>query len=107
MNFTGSHTENESNFPWQNNLILQKMVSSLDKVANFKDFSRPNKEMKYFSSSRRLLKLKTLSTLYEPCETSNYFLFIFFFATTVFMESQENILTPFLLPKNTKGDNKT
>ena len=48
MNFTGSHTENESNFPWQNNLILQKMVSSVDKVMNVKDFSRPNKEMKYF-----------------------------------------------------------
>ena len=49
MNFTGSHTENESNFPWQNNLILQKMVSGVDKVVNFKDFSRPNKEIKYFS----------------------------------------------------------
>ena len=49
MSFTGSHNENESNFPWQNNLILQKMVSSVDKVVNFKDFSRPNKEIKYFS----------------------------------------------------------
>ena len=30
-------------------LILQKIVSGVDKVVNFKDFSRPNKEMKYFS----------------------------------------------------------
>ena len=51
--FTGSYTEDEPNFPRQNNLILQKMVSGVDKVVNFKDFSRSNKEIKYFS--RRLL----------------------------------------------------
>ena len=41
----------EPNFPWQNNQILQKKVSGLDKVVNFKDFSRPNKETlgKFFS----------------------------------------------------------
>ena len=44
--FTGFQTEDESNFPRQNNLILQKKVSGLDKDVNFKDFSRPNKEMK-------------------------------------------------------------
>ena len=49
MSFTGSYTEDEPNFPRQNNLILQKMVSGVDKVVNFKDFSRPNKEIKYFS----------------------------------------------------------
>ena len=49
MSFTGSYTEDEPNFPWQNNLILQKMVSGIDKVVNFKDFSRPSKEIKYFS----------------------------------------------------------
>ena len=49
MNLTGSYTEDEPNFPRQNNLILQKMVSGVDKVVNFKDFSRPNKEIKYFS----------------------------------------------------------
>ena len=49
------------------NLILQKIVSSMDSVVNFKDFSRPYKEIKYFSRtltkfkdfSRRLLKFKT------------------------------------------------
>ena len=49
MSLTGSYTEDEPNFPRQNNLILQKMVSGVDKVVNFKDFSRPNKEIKYFS----------------------------------------------------------
>ena len=49
MNFADSYTEDEPNFPRRNNLILQKMVSGVDKVVNFKDFSRPNKEMKNFS----------------------------------------------------------
>jgi len=44
---TGSYTKDEPNFPRQNNLIsLQKMVSRVDKVVNFKDFSRLNKEIK-------------------------------------------------------------
>ena len=46
----------------------------INKLRNFKDFSRPNKEIKYFSRtltefkdfSRRLLKFKTFSRLYEP-----------------------------------------
>ena len=50
VSFTGSTscTEDEPNFPWQNNLVLQKKVSGVDKVVNFKDFSRPDKEIKYF-----------------------------------------------------------
>ena len=47
--FTGFCTEDEPNFPRQNNLILQKKVSGVDKVVNFKDFLRPNKEIQYFS----------------------------------------------------------
>ena len=47
--FTGFYTEDEPNFPRQNNLILQKKVSCVDKVVNFKDFLRPNKEIQYFS----------------------------------------------------------
>ena len=47
----------------------------LDKVVNFNDFSRPNKEIKYFSKtstefedfSRQLLNFNTFSRLYEPC----------------------------------------
>ena len=39
VSFTGSYTEDELNFPRQNNLILQKKVSGIDKVVNFKDFS--------------------------------------------------------------------
>ena len=46
MSFIGSYTKDEPNFPRQNNLILQKMVSDVDKVVNFKAFSRPDKEMK-------------------------------------------------------------
>jgi len=49
VNFTGSYTEDEPNFPRQNNLILQKKVSGGDKVVNFRDFSRPNKEIEDFS----------------------------------------------------------
>ena len=48
VGFTGSCTEGEPNFPGQNDLILQKKASGIDKVVNFKDFSRPNKEIKYF-----------------------------------------------------------
>ena len=48
LNCTGSYTEDEPNFPWQKNRILQEKVSCVDKVVNFKDFSRPNKEIKYF-----------------------------------------------------------
>ena len=44
LSFTGSYTEDEPNFPWQNNLILQKKVSGVDKVVNFKGFLRPNKK---------------------------------------------------------------
>ena len=51
VSFTCSYTEDEPNFPWQNNLILQKMISGIDKVVNFKDILRPNKEIKYFSRS--------------------------------------------------------
>ena len=39
VSFTGSCTEDELNFPRQNNLILQKKVSGIDKVVNFKYFS--------------------------------------------------------------------
>ena len=49
VSFTGSYTEDELNFPRQNKLILQKKVTGIDKVVNFKDFSRPNKEISYFS----------------------------------------------------------
>ena len=75
MSFTGSSTEEEPNFHRQNNLISQKMVAGEDKVVNFKDSSRPNKEIKYFSRtliefkdfSRQLhvVTFKTLSRLYE------------------------------------------
>ena len=56
MSFTGSYTKDEPNFPWQNNLILQKKVSGIEKVVNFKDFSRPYKEIKYFSRTETEFK---------------------------------------------------
>ena len=37
VSFTGSYTEDEPNFPRQNNLILQKKVSGVDKIVNFND----------------------------------------------------------------------
>ena len=47
--FSGSYTQDEPNFPRQTNLILQKKDSGVDKAVNLKDFSRPNKEIKYFT----------------------------------------------------------
>ena len=35
VSFTGSYTEDESKFPQQNNLNLQKSVVGVDKVMNF------------------------------------------------------------------------
>ena len=49
MSFTGSYAEDEPNFSRQSNLILQKKVSRVDKVVNFKYFLTPNKEINYFS----------------------------------------------------------
>ena len=59
-------TKDELNFPQQNNLILQKKVSGIDKVVNFKDFSRPNKvlnQVLFKDVSRQLVKFKTFSRL--------------------------------------------
>ena len=44
VSFTSSYNEDEPNFPQQNNLILQKKVTRVDKVVNVKDFSRPYKK---------------------------------------------------------------
>ena len=51
VSFTGSYTEDEPNFPQQNNLVLQKKVSGVDKVVYFKDFSKTQNrnQDKYFS----------------------------------------------------------
>ena len=61
-------------FSLRNNVISQKICGA-NQLVNFKDFSRPNKEIKYFlrtltefkDFSRRRLKFKTFSRLYEPC----------------------------------------
>ena len=79
VSFTGSYIEDEPNFPRQNNLVLHKRVIGVDKVVNFKDLSRPYKEIKYFSKtstefkdfSRRQVKFKTFSRLCEPCTTQD------------------------------------
>ena len=59
VSFTASYTKDEPTFQRQKNLILQKIVSGIDSVVNFKDFSRPNKEIKYFS--RTLTKFRDFS----------------------------------------------
>ena len=75
VSFRGSYTKDEPNFPQQNNVIfLKKMVSGIDKVVNFKDFSRPSKEIKFYSRtltklkdfSIQLLKFKAFSRLNKP-----------------------------------------
>ena len=66
---------NAQNFPAKSFNFSEKWYG-INKLLNFKDFSRPNKEIKYFSRtltefkdfSRRLLKFKTFSRLYEPCK---------------------------------------
>ena len=59
--FTGHYTKDQPNFTLQNNLTSQKLLWH-EQVVNFKDFSRPDKEIKYFS--RRLLKFKTFKDLW-------------------------------------------
>ena len=49
VSFTGSYTEDETNITWQKNVILQKKVSGIDTVVNFKDFSRTLPEFQDFS----------------------------------------------------------
>ena len=49
VSFTGSYTGDEPNVPRQNDLILQQKVSGVDKIVNFKDFSRTSTEFKDFS----------------------------------------------------------
>jgi len=49
VSFKASYTKDEPTFQRQKNLILQKIVSGVDKVVNFEDFSIPNKEINYFS----------------------------------------------------------
>ena len=48
-------------------LILQKIASGIDKVVNFKDFSRPNREIKYFNQLQQLFtttsKIQDLSKI--------------------------------------------
>ena len=75
VSFMGSYTQDEPNLPWQNNLILQKKVSGVDKVVNFKDFLRPIKEVRQvlFKDLNRIQtlfkatsKIQDFSRLYEP-----------------------------------------
>ena len=56
LSFTGSYTEEEPNFPWKNDLILQKKVSGVDKVVNFKGFSRPNKKNQVLFKDRNRIQ---------------------------------------------------
>ena len=49
VSFTASYPKDEPTFQRQKNLILQKIVSGVDKVVSFEDFSIPNKEINYFS----------------------------------------------------------
>ena len=48
VSFTGSYTKDEPNVPQQNNVILKKMLSGIDKVMNFKDFSHLVKKSSAF-----------------------------------------------------------
>ena len=49
-----------ANFSLAKNLILQKTLSDIDKVLNFKDFSRPNRVTESKDFLTRLLKIQDL-----------------------------------------------
>ena len=49
-----------ANFSSAKNLILQKTLSGIDKVLNFKDFSRPNRVTESKDFLTRLLKIQDL-----------------------------------------------
>ena len=67
VNFARSYTEDERNFPRRNNLILQKMASSVDKAVISRPFQELTKKSSTFQRTltefkdflRRLLKFKT------------------------------------------------
>ena len=72
---TDSYTKDEPNFPLRNtgNRISQKTVWR-DKVLNFEDFSRPSKEIQYFSwtllfkmTTKMQDLFKLVKTKYECC----------------------------------------
>ena len=55
VSVTGSYTEGEPNFPRQNNLVLSKKLSGVDKVVNFRDFSRKIKKSSTFQGRNKQL----------------------------------------------------
>ena len=65
VSFTGFCTGDEPKFPWQNNLISQKMVWHKQSSKGIKYFSRTLTKFK--DLLRRPLNFKTFSRLYEPC----------------------------------------
>ena len=52
VSVTGSYTEGKPNFPRQNNLVLSKKLSGVDKVVNFKDVSRKIKKSSTFQGRK-------------------------------------------------------
>ena len=66
---TGSYTEDEPNFPWQKNRILQEKVSCLDKVVNFKDFSRPSQDCTNHENTSVNTSALALAFEFHPCKS--------------------------------------
>ena len=52
VSVTGSYTEGEPNFSRQNNVVLSKKLSGVDKVMNRKDFSRKIKKPSTFQGRK-------------------------------------------------------
>ena len=52
VSVTGSYTEVEPNFPRQNNVVLSKKLSGVDKVMNRKDVSRKIKKSSTFQGRK-------------------------------------------------------
>ena len=52
VSVTDSYTEGEPNFPRQNNVVLSKKLSGVDKVMNRKDFSRKIKKSSTFQGRK-------------------------------------------------------
>ena len=64
VSFTGSYTEDEPTYHQQkNDLNLQKIVSRVDNVVNFKDFNQIQRHFKTTTKIQDLLKLvRTMET---------------------------------------------
>ena len=75
VSFTGSYTEDEPTYHQQkNDLNLQKIVSGVDKVVNFKDFDQIQGHFKTTTKIHDLFKI--VRTMETTCTWTYFTVFI-------------------------------